>query len=193
MPGAAGNARRESARGHGITLLRTLVDDYAAPLLVTSVLLLLITLNGSQEIPDGEEMANGRLRYWAGWDDEWLVSSVREKSFQEIGGSVSGWWRIDQNRVARCGIEHVATVHRGVTRALFRIEPRSWKRRVDEPDESGTPVVRRAFRFQVLDRFRYGCPAAARRTGESPRLRAGDPRAAPPRGQPARAGTGHVR
>jgi uncharacterized protein len=56
------------------------------------------------------------------------------------------------NRVARCGMEHVAAVHRGVTRALFRIEPRSWKRRVDEPDESGTPVVRRAFRFQVLDR-----------------------------------------
>lgn len=60
------NARRESAQGHGITLLRTLVDDYAAPPLVTRAPLLLITLNGSQDKPDGEEMADGRLRYRAG-------------------------------------------------------------------------------------------------------------------------------
>jgi hypothetical protein len=73
--------------------------------LVTIVPLLLITLNGSHDMPDGEEMADGRLRYWAGWDDEWLVSSVREKSFPEIGESVSGWWRIDLNRVTRCEIE----------------------------------------------------------------------------------------
>jgi len=146
------NARRESARGHGITLLRTLVDDYAAPPLATGVPLLLITLNGSQDIPAGEEMADGRLRYWAGWDDEWLVSSVREKSFQEIGESVSGWWRIDLNRVTRCEIEHVAAVHRGVTRALFRIEPGSWKTRTDGLDANGKPIVRKAFRFQVADR-----------------------------------------
>jgi hypothetical protein len=105
------NARRESARGHGITLLRTLVDDYAAPPLATETSLLLITLNGSQDIPDGEEMADGRVRYWAGWDEKWLVSSVREKSFQEIGESVSRWWRIDLSRVMRRGIEHVAAVH----------------------------------------------------------------------------------
>lgn len=146
------NARRESARGHGITLLRTLVDEHAAPSLATSVPLLLITLNGSQDIPEGEEMADGRLRYWAGWDDKWLVSSVREKSFQEIGESVSGWWRIDLDRVARCGIEHVAAVHRGVTRALFKIDPTSWKDRKDDPeDETGIPVTRRAFRFQVVN------------------------------------------
>jgi uncharacterized protein len=118
-------------------------------LLVTSVPLLLITLNGSHDMPDVEEMADGRLRYWAGWDDEWLVSSVREKSFPEIGEFVSGWWRIDLNRVTRCEIEHVAAVHRGVTRALFRIEPGSWKARTDEPDQSGNPVVRKAFRFHV--------------------------------------------
>jgi uncharacterized protein len=145
------NARRESARGHGITLLRTLVDDYAAPPLATTVPLLLITLNGSQDIPKGEEMADGRPRYWAGWDDEWLVSSVREKSFQEIGESVAGWWRIDLNKVARRGIEHVAAVHRGVTRALFRIEPGSWKTRTDGLDANGTPIRRKAFRFQVVD------------------------------------------
>lgn len=146
------NARRESARGHGITLLRTLVDDYAAPPLTTSKPLLLITLNGSQDIPDGEEMADGRLRYWAGWNDEWLVSSVREKSFREIGDSVSGWWRIDLNRVRRCNIQHVAAVHRGVTRALLKIDQRSWKLRIDEPEsEDGKPVKRRAFSFAIVD------------------------------------------
>jgi hypothetical protein len=146
------NARRESARGHGITLLRTLVDDFAAPPLVTSVPLLLITLNGSKNLPDGEEMADGHQRDWAGWDDKWLVSSVREKSFPEIGESVSGWWRIDLDKVTRCEIEHVAAVHHGITRALFKIEPGSWKTRTDEPDKNGRPVVRKAFRFQVVDR-----------------------------------------
>jgi uncharacterized protein len=78
-----------------------LVDDYAAPELATRVPLLLITLNGSQDMPDGEEMADDRLRYWAGWDDKWLVSSIREKSFPQIGESASGWWRINLNRVSR--------------------------------------------------------------------------------------------
>lgn len=146
------NARRESARGHGITLLRTLVDDYAAPPLTTSEPLLLITLNGSTAIPGGEEMADGHLRYWAGWDDRWLVSSVREKSFKEIGESVSGWWRIDLNKVKRREIEHVAAVHRGVTRALLKIEQGSWKTRIDEPEiEDGTPVKRKAFSFTIVD------------------------------------------
>lgn len=146
------NARRESAEGHGVVLLRTLIDDYAAPPLTTSVPLLLITLNGWLDIPGGEAMADGRDRYGAGWKREWLVSSVREKSFQEIGESVSGWWRIDLHKVARCGIEHVAAVHRGITRALFRIEPGSWETRTDDPDdESGKVVRRRAFRFQVID------------------------------------------
>lgn len=146
------NARRESARGHGITLLRTLVDDYAAPQLTTSEPLLLITLNGSTEIPDGEEIADGHLRYWAGWDDKWLVSSVREKSFQEIGESVSGWWRIDLDKVRHRRIEHVAAVHRGVTRALLKIEQGSWKTRIDKPGtEDGTPVKRRAFSFKIID------------------------------------------
>lgn len=76
-------------------------------------------------------------------------SSVREKSFPQIGESASGWWRIDLNRVSRCEIGHAAAVHRGVTRALFKIEPGSWKIRSDGPDESGKQVIRKAFRFQV--------------------------------------------
>lgn len=145
------NARRESADGHGVVLLRTLIDDHAAPPLTTTTQLLLITLNGWLEIPGGEAIAGGQVRHGAGWKREWLVSSVREKSFQEIGESVSGWWRIDLGKVGRRGIEHVAAVHRGVTRALFRIEPGSWEARTGDPDdESGKPIIKRAFRFQVI-------------------------------------------
>ena len=59
------NARRESAHGHGVTLLQTLIDDYAAPPLTASRPLLLITLNGWQDFPDGEVIAGGRVRYFA--------------------------------------------------------------------------------------------------------------------------------
>jgi hypothetical protein len=137
------NARRENARGHGIMLLQTLVDDYAAPPLATREPLLLITLNGSEDIPAGEEMADGHFRYWAGWDNDWLVSSVREKSFQQIGESASGWWNIDLDRVARWKIKHAAVEHRGVTRALLRIDPASWMVRINDH--------RKAFCFQVID------------------------------------------
>jgi hypothetical protein len=58
-------------------LLQTLIDEYAAPDLATSHPLLLITLNGWQEFLDGEVIAGGRVRYFAGWKPEWLVSSVR--------------------------------------------------------------------------------------------------------------------
>jgi hypothetical protein len=85
------NARRESARGHGITLLRTLIDDYAAPPLVTRVPLLLITLNGSQDMPDGEEMADGRLRYWPGGTMSGLSrQSARSRSRRSASPSRDG-------------------------------------------------------------------------------------------------------
>lgn len=117
------NARREDARGHGVMLLQALIDDYAAPPLTTPVPLLLITLNGWADIPDGEMIAGGRMRYWAGWKREWLVSSVREKAFDEIGESVSAWWSVNPDVVADRGIEYVAAVHRGVTRALNLFQP----------------------------------------------------------------------
>jgi uncharacterized protein len=84
-------------------------------------------LNGWQDFPDGEVIAGGRVRYFAGWKPEWLVSSVRREAYDEIGESVSAWWSVSPQVVADCGIEHVAAVHRGVTRALFKIEPGSWE------------------------------------------------------------------
>jgi hypothetical protein len=146
------NARREDARGHGIMLLQALIDDYAAPPLTAPVPLLLITLNGWTDIPDGEVIAGGRMRYWAGWKREWLVSSVRRKAFDEIGESLSAWWSINPDVVVDRGIDHVAAVHRGVTRALFRVEPGSWETVItDRLDKNGKPIKKSAFWFQTID------------------------------------------
>ncbi len=144
------NARRENAHGHGVMLLQTLIDEYAAPELTTSHPLLLITLNGWQEFPDGEVIAGGRVRCFAGWKPEWLASSVRRKAYEEIGECVSAWWSVDPDVVDHGGIEHVAAVHRGVTRALFRIEPGSWETKVAGFDKNGREIRRAAFRFQAI-------------------------------------------
>lgn len=145
------NARRENAHGHGVMLLQTLIDEYAAPELTTSHPLLLITLNGWQEFPDGEVIAGGRVRYFAGWKPEWLVSSVRRKAYDEIGEYVSAWWRVDPYVVDYGGIEHVAAVHRSVTRALFRIEPGSWETKGFGFDKNGREIRRAAFWFQATE------------------------------------------
>lgn len=146
------NARRENARGHGVTLLQTLIDDYAAPLLTTSTPLLLITLNGWTDLPDGELIAGGRVRYGAGYKPEWLVSSVRRNAYEEIGESVSAWWTVSPHVVASAGIDHVVVVHRGVTRALFQIEPGSWETiTTDRTDKNGRPITKSAFWFKAVD------------------------------------------
>jgi uncharacterized protein len=142
------NARREDAHGHGVTLLQTLIDEVAAPELTTSHPLLLITLNGWH--PDREVIAGGRVRYFAGWKPEWLASSVRRQAYDEIGECVSAWWSVDPRVVDRGCIEHVAAVHRGVTRALFKIEPGSWETKVFGLDRRGREIRRAAFWFQTV-------------------------------------------
>jgi hypothetical protein len=148
------NARREDAHGHGVTLLQTLIDEVAAPKLTTTHPLLLITLNGWH--PDREVIAGGRVRYFAGWKPEWLASSVRSKAYDEIGECVSAWWGVDPRVVDRgCGgIEHVAAVHCGVTRALFRIEPGSWETKVFGCGSFGVRVRRRVCTGLALCRGR---------------------------------------
>jgi hypothetical protein len=144
------NARREKARGHGITTLESLVEEYAAPDLQTTTPLLLITLNGWVDFPDGQDIAGNRVRAGAGYRAEWLVSSVRRSAYREIGDSVSAWWSINPDEVTRCGIEHVAAVHRGVTRALFKIVPGSWETTAETFDKRGRPITKAAFRFRIL-------------------------------------------
>lgn len=146
------NARRESAHGHGAMLLQSLVDEYAAPELDTAHPLLLITLNGWEEFPDdGERIAGNRKRGLAGWNPEWLVSSVRRKAYYEIGLSVSAWWDINPDVVEHGRIEHAVAVHRGVTRALFGIEPGSWEREVRGYAKNGRVIRKAAFWFQVIE------------------------------------------
>ena len=142
--------------------MQTLIDDYAAPELTTSHPLLLITLNGWQEYPDGEVVAGGRVRYFSGWRPEWLVSSVRRKAYDEIGESVSAWWRVNPDVVRQAGIEHVVAVHRGVTRALFRIEPGSWETRADGFDKDGRRTRRQPSGFGQSSRGHCSMTSSAR-------------------------------
>ena len=133
------NARRESSKGHGIMLLNDLVAEKAAPeLTLTEVPMLLITLKGWIDKPEripGEETRDGY-----GYKHEWLTSSVREQHFEEIGHSVCAWWKIDLARVERNNIEYAVAVHRGVTRAVFKILPGTW-------EEQGG---RRGFQFEPV-------------------------------------------
>ncbi len=145
------NARREQARGHGLTLLQTLIDEYAAPLLTSRQPLLLITLNGWADLPDGEVIAGGRVRYGAGFKAGWLVSEVRRRAYDEIGESVSAWWSVSPPVVAAQGIKHVAAVHRGVTRGLFQIEPGSWETiTTARVDKNGHTITKAAFWFRTI-------------------------------------------
>ncbi|GAB2455335.1 hypothetical protein GCM10027062_39660 [Nocardioides hungaricus] len=151
VQGQLANARREDARSHGMRLLHSIIDDYAAPPLETMTPLLLITLNGWTDLPDGEVIAGGATRYGAGYKPEWLVSASRVRAFEEIGESLSAWWTLSPASVERRGIRHVAAVHRGVTRALFEIVADSWETRVaDRLDARGRPISKTAFKVTPI-------------------------------------------
>jgi hypothetical protein len=146
------NERREDAHGHGMTLLQTLIEEYAAPTLTATVPLLLITLNGWADLPDGEVIAGGRVRYGAGFRSEWLVSSIRRRVYHEIGESASAWWSLSPRSVERRGIRHVAVMHRGVTRALLQIQPGSWEvKTTSRVDKRGRPITKTAFWFRAIE------------------------------------------
>jgi hypothetical protein len=123
--GGLTNARREKARGHGIRLLQSIIDEQAAPELTSAEPLLLITLNGQIVDPDNQPV-NGRMRTFAGYRPEWRESAIRVQSYSEIGESVCAWWSINPRTVEKKGIRHVVAVHEGVTRALFEIVEGSW-------------------------------------------------------------------
>jgi hypothetical protein len=145
------NARRGDARGHGIRLLDSIIDEYAAPALETTTPLLLITLNGWRDFLDGEVIAGGARRSGVGFRPEWLVSANRVRAFEEIGDSVSAWWPLSPASVERRGIRYVAAMHRGVTRALFEIVPNSWEvRDTGKRDKRGRPIRKSAFKVNAV-------------------------------------------
>lgn len=138
------NARREASRGHGIMLLQDLYDEMAAPPLDTEIPLLLVTLKPWTENPD-EPMPGGYLRPGYGYKSEWLTRSERLKHYQQIGESAAGWFNYAPWEVQRRGIEYAVAVHRGVTRALLKIDHDSW-------ESSGVGDARRsAFAFEIVD------------------------------------------
>jgi len=144
------NARREDARGHGLTLLESLIDEYAAPELTTQIPLLLITLNSWVDLPEGETIAGGRLRTGAGFKQEWLVRGAREAACQEIGESASAWWTVSQKNVEARGIEHFAVLYRGVTRGLYKIDHDSWQTVDGGTSKSGAAIRKSAFWFEPI-------------------------------------------
>lgn len=152
VEGALTNARREEARGHGILPLQALVDEFAAPPLTSERPLLLITLNGSQNWPEEspELVAAGRPRWFTGWRPEWYVSSERERAFDEIGFAASAWWYVTESSARHRGVEHVAVIHREVTRGLYRIEPGSWETRAEGVAKNGRKLTRSAFALTTI-------------------------------------------
>lgn len=142
------NRRREQARGHGLRLLSSLIDEFAAPVLETETPLLLITLNGESYDPDNGSLIRGRKREFAGFKPEWRESAVRVLAFGEIGESICGWWSIDTARIAAAGIKHVVAVHKGVTRALFEIVDDTWEYAELRYGTNGRPI--RDVAFDVL-------------------------------------------
>lgn len=118
------NLRKEASRGHGIVRLERLIEEKAAPVLEYDGPLLIISLG---DWVDDEEAIPGGTRRGYGYKREWLESSVRKQHYQEIGESTCSWWRLSQDSIEWRGIEYVVAAYRGVTRALFRIKPGTWK------------------------------------------------------------------
>lgn len=144
------NARREDARGHGLTLLQALIDEYAAPELTTRVPLLLITLSAWKDLDEPETIAGGRKRTGAGFKPEWLVRSAREAAYDSIGESASAWWTVNRRSVKARGIEYFAVLYRGVTRGLYKIEPDSWETVDRGKSKNGSRITKSAFWFEPV-------------------------------------------
>ncbi|MCC3279897.1 GIY-YIG nuclease family protein [Arthrobacter sp. zg-Y40] len=136
------NARREATRGHGIRTLDSLVAEFAAPELSHDVdPLLLITLKNWND--EELDTPGGTMRTGYGFKASWFNQDTLVEEIDQVADSVRCWWKVDQVRVEREGIQHVVAVHRGVTRALFEIVPGTW-----ETSEDG----RRGFQVKpVLD------------------------------------------
>lgn len=136
------NARRESAKGHGIMRLQDLLDEMSAPPLETDEPLLIVSLGAWTS--SREEALDGSGLDGYGYKADWLPRAEREKHSQEIGQSASKWFKFSEATVERHGIEYAVAAHRGVTRALLRIVPGSWQ-------HQGSGTHRRSgFRFEVV-------------------------------------------
>lgn len=124
--------------------LRQVADEKAIPVLEYDEPLLIITLGDWVDYE--EAIPGGGTRQGYGYKREWLESSVRKQHYQEIGESTCSWWRLNEGRIQREGIEYAVAAYRGVTRALFRIKPDTWDFDVD--DECGRRI---GWEFDIVD------------------------------------------
>lgn len=136
------NARRESAKGHGIMRLEDIIEEMSAPPLRTQTPLLIVTLGPWRN--SAEVALDGCALDGYGYKAEWLPRTERDKHREEIGLSASKWFKFSEATVERHGIEYAVAAHRGVTRALLRIVPGSWQHQGSGTDR------RSGFRFEVV-------------------------------------------
>lgn len=106
-------------------VLRQVADEKAIPVLEYDEPLLIFPLG--DWVDDESDIPGGGTRQGYGYKREWLESSVRKQHYQEIGESTCSWWPLSKDSIERRGIEYVVAAYRGVTRALFRIKPGTWK------------------------------------------------------------------
>lgn len=104
---------------------RQVADEKAIPVLEYDEPLLIFSLGDWVDYE--EAIPGGGTRQGYGYKREWLESSVRKQHYQEIGESTCSWWKLSEDTIQQKGIEYVAAAYRGVTRALFRIKPGTWK------------------------------------------------------------------
>ena len=133
------NMRREDAKGKGMILLDRLIDELAAPPLTTNTPLLLITLGAWSDEELG--VAGARTRHGNGFKREWYEPVVRDANILELEMSTTAWWKLSQRSVEARGIRHVVAVHRGVTRAVFEINPTTWESANGRTGFVGVPVL----------------------------------------------------
>lgn len=106
-------------------VLRQVADEKAIPVLEYDEPLLIITLGNW--VDEESDIPGGGTRQGYGYKREWLESSVRKQHYQEIGESTCSWWKLSEDTIQQKGIEYAVAAYRGVTRALFRIKPDTWK------------------------------------------------------------------
>lgn len=104
-------------------------DEKAIPVLEYDEPLLIFPLGDWVDYE--EAIPGGETRQGYGYKREWLESSVRKQHYQEIGESTCSWWPLSKDSIQQKGIEYVVAAYRGVTRALFRIKPDTWKQSSD--------------------------------------------------------------
>jgi uncharacterized protein len=132
-------ARREDANGKGMVLLDRLVDELAAPQLMTTEPLLLISLKPWGDL--NEEIAGGRTRPGYGFKREWAEPALRDRDARVLEMATSSWWVLNPDRVRRRWIQHVVPLYRGVTRGLFHIDDSSWEQSGKRWGFVGHPVI----------------------------------------------------